>query len=230
MQPIVDADHRPWNWIGAIQLASAGAPTLAWANARELHLANGVTLSFPGGSSEAPPSPEGILQLDFNYDFKTDIALAGEGGARISRQEGEGHFIDVTNQAGLPRTVLDARYQGAWAADIESDGALDIVLGSREAGPVVLGNNGDGTFTPVYPFPEYPGIRQFAWADLDGDEIRDAVPSMALSAFTYSSTSVRAIFAKGRHRQVSGLSKQSRSSTRSATDCLASRRCRQMDF
>ena len=175
VQPIVDADHRPWNWIGAIQLASAGAPTLAWANARELHLANGVTLSFPGGSSEAPPSPEGILQLDFNYDFKTDIALAGEGGVRLFRQEGEGHFIDVTNQAGLPRTVLDARYQGAWAADIESDGALDIVLGSREAGPVVLGNNGDGTFTPVYPFPGISGIRQFAWADLDGDGIPDAV-------------------------------------------------------
>ena len=174
VQPIVDADHRRWNWIGAIQLANAGTPTLAWANARELHLANGVTLSFPGASSEVPPSPEGILQLDFNYDFRTDIALAGEGGVRLFRQEGDGHFIDVTNLAGLPRTLLDARYQGAWAADIESDGALDIVLGSIGASPVVLGNNGDGSFTPVYPFPGISGVRQFAWADLDGDGIPDA--------------------------------------------------------
>jgi len=174
VQPIVEASHSRWNWIGAIQLASAGAPTLAWANARELHLANGVTLSFPGGNSESPPSPEGVLQLDFNYDFRTDIVLAGQGGVRLFRQEGEGHFIDATNQTGLPRAVLDAEYQGAWAADIESDGALDIVLGLREGSPIVLGNNGDGSFTPVYPFSGISGLRQFAWADLDGDGLPDA--------------------------------------------------------
>lgn len=172
--PIAEADDNRWNWIGAIQLASAGAPRLAWASAKELHLAEGVTLPFPSGSSQTPPSPEGVLQLDFNYDFKTDIVLAGAGGVRLFRQESEGRFTDVTDETKLPRAALDATYRGAWAADIESDGALDIVLGSREGSPVVLGNNGDGSFTPVYPFPGISGLRQFVWGDFDGDGTPDA--------------------------------------------------------
>ena len=174
LNPVAEASHGRWNWIGAIQLASTGTPTLAWANAKELRLSNGETLSFPSGNSGSPPSPEGILQFDFNYDFRTDIALAGEGGVRLYRQESDGHFVDATDQTGLPRAVLDARYQGAWAADIESDGALDIVLGLSEGSPVVLGNNGDGKFTALYPFSGISGLRQFAWADLDGDGLPDA--------------------------------------------------------
>ena len=174
VHPVVEAGHGQWNWIGAIQLASTGAPTLAWANAKELHFANGATLSFPGGNSESPPTPEGVLQLDFNYDFRTDIVLAGEGGVRFYRQENEERFVDATDQTALPRAVLDARYQGAWAADIDADGALDIVLGLSEGSPVVLGNNGDGSFTALYPFSGISGLRQFAWADLDGDGLPDA--------------------------------------------------------
>ena len=70
--------------------------------------------------------------------------------------------------------MLDGQYQGAWAADIEADGALDIVLGPTEGNPVVLGNNGDGSFTALDPFPGISGLRQFAWADLDGDGLPDA--------------------------------------------------------
>jgi tetratricopeptide (TPR) repeat protein len=175
VQPLAQANDNRWNWIGAIQLASAGAPTVAWANAKEFHLASGVTLPFPSGSSGAPPSPEGILQLDFNYDFKTDIVLAGEGGVRFFRQESASQFTDVTNQTKLPTMVLDGRYTGAWAADIEADGDLDVVLGSRDGIPVVLRNNGDGGFIPIYPFSGISGLRQFAWADLDGDGTPDAV-------------------------------------------------------
>jgi Tfp pilus assembly protein PilF len=174
VHPVAEAGSGRWNWTGAIHLTSTGAPTLAWANAREFRLANGVTLSFPGGNPESPPSAEGVLQLDFNYDFKTDIVLAGSGGFRLYRQEGEGRFIDATDQTGLPRAVLDAQYQGAWAADVDADGALDIVLGLKEGNPVVLGNNGDGSFTALDPFPGISGLRQFAWADLDGDGLPDA--------------------------------------------------------
>ena len=175
VQPIAEAGNDRWNWVGAVQLGSAGAPTVAWANAREFHLANGVTLPFPGGSAQTPPSPDGVLQLDFNYDFKTDIALAGDGGVRFFRQVSEREFTDVTDRTKLPRPVLDGRYTGAWAADIELDGALDIVLGSNDGAPVVLGNNGDGSFSPMSPFPGISGLRQFAWADLDGDGTPDAV-------------------------------------------------------
>ena len=53
--------------------------------------------------------------------------------------------------------TLDAT--GAWAADIEMDGDLDIVVGVRGAAPVVLRNNGDGTWQSTQPFPGVIGLR-----------------------------------------------------------------------
>jgi tetratricopeptide (TPR) repeat protein len=173
-QPVADAGNRRWNWIGAIQLGSAGAPVIAEADGREVHLSTGATLPFPGGPSSVPPSPEGILQVDFNYDFKTDLVLAGAGGVRLFRQDSPNTFTDVTAQTKLPKAVTNARYTGAWAVDIEADGDLDIVLGASAGLPVVLRNNGDGTFLAIHPFAGVAGVRGFAWADLDGDGNPDA--------------------------------------------------------
>jgi tetratricopeptide (TPR) repeat protein len=173
-QPVADAGNHRWNWIGAIQLGSAGVPVIAEANGREVHLSTGATLPFPGGPSSVPPSPEGILQVDFNYDFKTDLVLAGAGGVRLFRQDSPSAFTDVTTQTKLPRSVVNAHYTGAWAVDIEADGDLDIVLGSGEGLPLVLRNNGDGTFLEIHPFAGITGVRGFAWADLDGDGNPDA--------------------------------------------------------
>jgi hypothetical protein len=59
-------------------------------------------------------SPEGVLQVDFNYDFKTDLVLAGAGGVRLFRQDSSSVFTDVTeadqvaevrNQCALYRRV-----------------------------------------------------------------------------------------------------------------------------
>jgi Tfp pilus assembly protein PilF len=182
IQPVADSlvtdsnGHRNWNWIGAIQLGSAGVPVIAEANGREVHLSlpSGATLSFPGGVSSVPPSPEGILQVDFNYDFKTDLVLAGAGGVRLFRQDSPNAFTDVTTQTKLPKSVTNARYTGAWAVDIEADGDLDIVLGSKDSNPTVLRNNGDGTFLAIHPFAGITGMVGFAWADLDGDGNPDA--------------------------------------------------------
>jgi tetratricopeptide (TPR) repeat protein len=174
VQPVADAGNHRWNWIGAIQLGSAGVPVIAEADGREVHLSTGVTLPFPGGPSSVPPLPEGILQVDFNYDFKTDLVLAGAGGVRLFRQDSPSAFTNVTTQTKLPKSVVDAPYTGAWAVDIEADGDLDIVLGAREGLPVVLRNNGDDTFLAIHPFPGINGVRGFAWADLDGDGNPDA--------------------------------------------------------
>jgi Flp pilus assembly protein TadD len=174
-QPVADSNgHRNWNWIGAIQLGSAGVPVIAEANGREVHLSTGATLPFPGGPSSVPPSPEGVLQVDFNYDFKTDLVLAGAGGVRLFRQDSPSAFTDVTTQTKLPKPVVNAHYTGAWAVDIEADGDLDIVLGSKDSIPTVLRNNGDDTFLAIHPFPGVSGVRGFAWADLDGDGNPDA--------------------------------------------------------
>lgn len=176
IQPVADTgkETERWDWIGAVQLASAGAPVIGEANGREVCLSTGAKLPFPGGPSHVPPTPEGVLQVDFNYDFKTDLVLAGAGGVRLFKQDSPNAFTDVTAQAKLAKSVIDARYTGAWAVDIEADGDLDIVLGASAGLPVVLRNNGDGTFLPIHPFSGISGIRGFAWADLDGDGNPDA--------------------------------------------------------
>ena len=173
MPPVAESQGR-WNWIGAIQLGSAGVPVIAGGNGREVHLSTGATLPFPGGPSSVPPLPEGVLQVDFNYDFKTDLVLAGAGGVRLFRQDSPSLFTDVTTQTKLPKSVTNARYTGAWAVDIEADGDLDIVLGSKDSIPTVLRNNGDGTFLAIHPFAGILGVVGFAWADLDGDGNPDA--------------------------------------------------------
>lgn len=173
-EPIPGAQNQRWSSVEAVFLGATAPAALVEADGRRVHLATGATLPFPGGSSGAPPSPEGILGVDFNYDFKTDLVLAGAGGVRFFRQDRPERFIDATAAAQLPRAVVNGNYSGAWAVDIEADGDLDIVLGAS-AGPVtVLRNNGDGSFTPIHPFSGVSGVRSLAWADLDGDGNPDA--------------------------------------------------------
>jgi Tfp pilus assembly protein PilF len=173
-QPLPNPKGAHWNWIGAIPLGSAGVPVVAEANGSTVQLSSGATFPFPGGASAVPPQAAAVVPVDFNYDFKTDIVLAGAGGVRLMRQENPGTFTDVTAQSKLPKSVTNAPYIGAWAVDIEADGDLDIVLGAKEGVPTVLRNNGDGTFLAIHPFGGISGVRGFAWADFDGDGNPDA--------------------------------------------------------
>lgn len=173
-QPIQNFGDGKWTWVGAIPLGSAGVPVVAVANGHTVRLSSGASFPFPGGASAAAPQPEGILAVDFNYDFKTDLVLAGAGGVRFLRQDSPNTFTDVTAQTKLPKSVTGAAYTGAWAVDIEADGDLDIVLGASNGTPTVLRNNGDGTFLAIHPFSGISGLRDFAWADLDGDGNPDA--------------------------------------------------------
>jgi len=173
-QSVASLGSGQWNWVGAIPLGSAGTPAVAEASGREVRLSSGAKFPFPGGPSIVAPQPEGILPLDFNYDFKTDLVLAGDGGVRLLAQDSPSSFRDVTAQTKLPKSVTNAPYTGAWAVDIEADGDLDIVLGANNGVPTVLRNNGDGTFLPIHPFAGVSGLRGFAWADLDGDGNPDA--------------------------------------------------------
>jgi hypothetical protein len=162
-----------YTWVRAISLGGEGAPVVAVANSRQVALATGATFPFPGAGNEAL-APESILPVDFNYDFKTDLVLAGEGGVRFLRQDSPAAFTDVTPQTRLAPAILRGHYTGAWALDIEADGDMDILLGSAQGAPLVLRNNGDGSFTTVQPFAAISGVRGFAWVDLDNDGNPDA--------------------------------------------------------
>jgi tetratricopeptide (TPR) repeat protein len=174
-EPIPEFQSGKWDWIGAISLDGEGAPVIAVANGREVRLANGATLPFPGGPKATPPTPHGVLAVDFNYDFKTDLVLAGAGGIRFFRQDSPNSFTDVTAQAKLPATLAKVTYTDLWAADIDADGDMDIIASSLEGVTIVLRNNGDGTFTETHPFEPPIWLRDFIWADIDGDGDDDAV-------------------------------------------------------
>jgi Flp pilus assembly protein TadD len=172
-EPVPNAPAGKWSWIGAISLTGEGAPAIVLANEKEVRIGN-ASYPFPGGPSAIPPGPEGVVGLDFNYDFKTDLVLTGAGGVRLLKQETANKFTDVTAQTKLPATILNGSFTGAWAADIDSDGDLDVVLGAEHGLPTVLRNNGDGSFAEIHPFAGVSGLSGFAWADIDGDGDPDA--------------------------------------------------------
>ena len=172
-EPLPDPQKQKWNWIGAVLLNDRQVPTLITASAATVNLFGGPSFPFPGGPERTPPGPESIIPMDFNYDFKTDLVLAGAGGVRFLRQDDPQEFTDVTAQMKLPGSVINGRYTGAWALDIEADGDLDVVLGSPSGVPTVLRNNGDGTITPIQPWGGLSGIQQLVWADLDNDGVPD---------------------------------------------------------
>jgi len=160
-----------WSWSGHIFLDGDAGPIQLVANANRVVPAGSTPISFPAGASSA--SANGVLPLDFNYDFKTDLVLAGAGGVRLFKQQ-SAQFMDVTASTTLPASVTAASYSGAWVADIEMDGDLDIVLATVEGSPFALRNNGDGTFKEARPFEGVSQLRSFVWADLDADGDPDA--------------------------------------------------------
>jgi Tfp pilus assembly protein PilF len=164
-------------WVGAVSLDGEGNPALATAASTGLQIA-GVAGSLTCRAITAPGSTDlsadAIALADVTYDYRTDVAIAGPGGFCLLKQNEHGRFPDVTAAAKLPAALLRAPAYGVWAADVDTDGDLDLVLARREGAPVVLRNNGDGTFTPKDLFPGVTNMRGFAWADLDGEGVPDA--------------------------------------------------------
>lgn len=172
-RPLGNAAGQTLNWIGAFFPGDGSMPLVAMANAKFVEI-GGAKYPYPGGAHATPPGPASVLTADFNHDFKTDLILAGAGGVRFLLQDSPDRFTDVTVKTQLPAAVLNGDYTAAWAADIDADGDLDIVMGAASGLPTVLRNNSDGTFTPIHPFAGISGVQQFAWADLNGDGNPDA--------------------------------------------------------
>ena len=158
-------------WAGAAWLAGDRPPVVAAASANELRFANGVTV--PRAAASASPGPEGVAFADLNYDFRTDLVVAGTG-LQIFRQSDNGTFSAVTTEPKLPPDLLSASLYGVWPADVDTDGDLDLVVSRTDGAPAVVRNNGDGTFAVQAPFGNAARVRGFVWADLDGEGVPDA--------------------------------------------------------
>ena len=129
--------------------------------------------SGPPGSARSAPSVNALVALDWNHDFRTDIAMAGSGGMRLLLQDEKGGFTDATAKASGTSPISDDLF-GLWAADIEMDGDIDIIAAPVDGLPFVLRNNGDTTWRRVEPFTGVAAVRGFEWADLDQDADPDA--------------------------------------------------------
>jgi Tfp pilus assembly protein PilF len=164
-KPIEGAPAGPVSWVGAIPLDDKGAASILWANQTFVRILGGAKLSCPRGS--------GVLGIDLNYDFKTDLVCAGAGGLAFYEQQDLNHFTDITGRTHLPANILHGPYTGAWAFDVDLDGDLDIVLGTNDGEPTVLRNNGDETFAVIHPFAGVNGLTAFASADIEGDGAPD---------------------------------------------------------
>jgi len=130
---------------------------------------DGLTFTREAVAAQSP-YPDGALPLDWNRDFTMDYAVAGTNGIRVFTGRPDGSFADATPKA----NPLTADCFGVWVADVEMDGDVDLVAGVRGAAPVVLRNNGDGSWAQMQPFAGVTGLRAFAWGDIDGDGDPDA--------------------------------------------------------
>jgi len=167
----------PAAWVHALWLSEEGPLALVTASRGTLWISpepgQAEAFAFPGGASASPLSPSAVAPVDYNYDFRMDLVLAGPGGLRLLRQDDVGAFTDVTGEA-VAAAIARAAYAGAWAADLDMEGDLDLVLARVEGGPVVLRNRGDGTFEAYPAFASVARLRDFVWADLDADGDPDA--------------------------------------------------------
>ena len=110
-----------------------------------------------------------VVLLDYNYDFRVDALHANANGLFVLEQDSNGVFTERDASAMMPSQWALASYTGAWAADLDTEGDLDLLLSSPEYGTVALRNTGDSRFEPMDVFSEVPGLTDFAWADFDGD-------------------------------------------------------------
>tara|TARA_R100001143_G_C3361105_1_gene135929 strand:- start:3159 stop:6620 length:3462 start_codon:yes stop_codon:yes gene_type:complete len=160
-------------WVKGATLLEDSPPFPVSVYEGQLIIDEQTRLSFPGTTNEILPV-NSITEIDYNYTFRNDLAMAGSEGFKLFRLNDDQTFSDVTNEIGLSGDILNRPYKSVWPLDIEMDGDLDLILAVEEGRPILLRNNGDGTFTDQNPFHYLENISEFQWADLDGDGVPEA--------------------------------------------------------
>ncbi|MEX1184375.1 MAG: CRTAC1 family protein [Gemmatimonadota bacterium] len=139
-----------------------------------LSRADGLWIGGSGDARQLTAAAGPVASLDYDHDFRMDIAIAGRHGLVLLQQEADDGYSAVERNAFSAQT-REREYTGVWAADADVDGDMDLVLAPLNATPVLLRNLGNGTFAEVPAFDSsVPNAVAFAWADLSGDGVGDA--------------------------------------------------------
>lgn len=110
----------------------------------------------------------GVVAADYDNDGAADLLILRPGRSSLFKNDGKGHFADVSGRAGLPSFPyvpgagafldvdhdgdLDVAIAGLTAVDAARVAAADVRVPSADAAPAplqLLRNNGDGTFTDI---------------------------------------------------------------------------------
>jgi len=84
--------------------------------------------------------------VDFDRDGHLDLFVPQDGKCKLLRNDGAGHFADVTDRCGALAKPFPGATSAAWG-DFNNDGLPDLILGCLRGPNRYLQNNGDGTFT-----------------------------------------------------------------------------------
>ncbi len=115
----------------------------------------------------------GVAVLDFDQDGSEDLFVGDGVRSILYRNDGRGHFTDVTVQAGLAATESSGiAATGVAAGDVDGDGYPDLLVTDAFGPTRLFRNRRDGTFEEITAssgiVTEGP-TRSAAFADVNGD-------------------------------------------------------------
>ena len=183
-------------WASLIQFAAAGVLLAGQTSNSPIYFElEKIPFHLENDETPAKNAPEamagGVAVFDYNGDGRPDIFFTNGANIatlkkdspkyrdRLFRNDGNGHFTDVTDQAGVAGTGYDV---GVAVGDYDNDGHPDLFVAGVYKN-TLYHNNGDGTFTDVTATagldksndPEYGPLWSVAaaWVDVNNDGLLD---------------------------------------------------------
>lgn len=173
-EEIPESGGQSVQWIKGVTLLEQAPPFPVTIRESEVVIDETNRLEYPG-SDDQLLNVHVFTEIDYNYNFRNDIALVGSDGFKFYRQNQDETFTDITGSLGLSGTDINASYTSIWAFDIDMDGDLDLILSREDGVFLVFRNNGDDSFTSVEPFEDITNVTDMEWADMNGDGVPEAI-------------------------------------------------------